>query len=226
MRVRGILLAWVIGVFSADGASAQAPSVVQLPSFSFFSVDTTVSVPDRGTASLGGFGRSSTGSTAFGPALGPPNRAFGRSLSSSSVSVRASIHDFEALDRATLDRASSRRAASRTSHPHHTSVPDRQLRRPGATSPTFAERKKTFGTGFADRAPVRSVAEARRLRAAEVAAGESESLANLEHARHAAAQGKPGIARIFYKMALRQAPGTLKPQINRELAVLSTVGRP
>ncbi|HEX7447680.1 MAG TPA: hypothetical protein VF306_09050 [Pirellulales bacterium] len=212
MRVRGILLAWVIGVFSADGASAQAPSVVQLPSFSFFTVDTTVSVPDRGTASLGGIGRSSTGSTAFGPALGPPNRAFGRSLSSSSVSVRASIHDFEALDRATLERASSygarsQRGVSRASHPRRGSVPD--------------QRKKTFGAGSAERAPVRSVAEARRLRAAEVAAGESESLANLEHARHAAAEGKPGVARIFYKMALRQAPGTLKPQINRELAALS-----
>ncbi len=213
MRIRRGVLTLVIGIFAADRAVAQAPSVVQLPSFSFYTVDTTVSVPDRGTASLGGVGRSSTGSTAFGPGLGPPNRAFGRSLSSSSVSVRASIHDFEALDRATLDRAGSRDPHPRSSRPGSSSV-----RRPGAGPRTFAERQATLR---ADRVPLRSVAEARRLHAASAAADESEVLADLEHARHAVAQGKPGVAKIYYKMALRQASSKLKPQINRELAALA-----
>lgn len=69
--------------------------------------------------------------------------------------------------------------------------------------------------------PLRSVAEARRLHAASAAADESEALADLEHARHAVAQGKPGVAKIYYKIALRQASSKLKPQINRELAALA-----
>ncbi|HEX5445221.1 MAG TPA: hypothetical protein VFW87_15385 [Pirellulales bacterium] len=223
MRIRRGLLTLVISICAADRAVAQAPSVVQLPSFSFYTVDTTVSVPDRGTASLGGVGRSSTGSTAFGPGLGPPNRAFGRNLNSSSVSVRASIHDFEALDRATLDRATLDRATldragSRDLHPRSSRPGSSSVRRLGAGPRTFAERDATLR---ADRVPLRSVAEARRLHAASAAADESEALADLEHARHAVAQGKPGVAKIYYKIALRQASSKLKPQINRELAALA-----
>lgn len=204
MQIRCCFLALVIGFFFAARASAQAPSVVQLPSFSFFTVDTTVSVPDRGTASLGGIGRSSSGSTAFGPALGPANRGFGRSLSSSSVTMRATIHDFDALDRAALARA-DRRAGNRLAR---NAWNDRSTRR-DAAQPNSSQR-----------APLGSVADARRRHAAESAAQEAETQSNLEHARRAAADGKAGVAKIFYKMALRHAPGELKSQINRELAAL------
>lgn len=205
MQIRCCLLAWAVGVFFAARASAQAPSVVQLPSFSFFTVDTTVSVPDRGTASLGGIGRSSSGSTAFGPALGPANRGFGRSLSSSSVTMRATIHDFDALDRATLARA-SRRGGSR---PARNAWDDRTTRRYGAQS------------GSSESVPVGSVADGRRRHAAESAAQVAETQSNLEHARRAAADGKAGVAKIFYKMALRHASGKLKSEIDRELAALN-----
>lgn len=198
------LLALVNGVFFAGRASAQAPSVVQLPSFSFFTVDTTVSVPDRGTASLGGIGRSSSGSTAFGPGLGPANRGFGSSLSSSNVTMRASIHEFDALDRATLRRAarhSGRSLATNTSGDRKTRQYSTQL-------------------SSAERVPLGSVADARRRHAAESAAQEAEARANLEHARRAAADGKASVAKIFYKMALRHATGKIKSEINRELAAL------
>ena len=204
MQIRCCLLGLGIGVLLAGRASAQAPSVVQLPSFSFFTVDTTVSVPDRGMASLGGIGRSSSGSTAFGPALGPANRGFGSSLSTSNVTMRATIHDFDALDRATLARA-SRRGGSR---PARTAWDDRTTRRYGAQA------------GSSENVPVGSVADARRRHAAESAAQEAETQSNLEHARRAAADGKAGVAKIFYKMALRHASGKLKSQIDRELAAL------
>ena len=51
------VIGWFIVAALAAGASpaaAQRANAVQLPTFSFFSVDTTVSVPDRGSASLGG----------------------------------------------------------------------------------------------------------------------------------------------------------------------------
>lgn len=204
MQIRCCLLALVIGVLFAARASAQPPSVVQLPSFSFFTVDTTVSVPDRGSASLGGIGRSSSGSTAFGPGLGPANRGFGRSLSSTNVTMRATIHDFDALDRATLARA-SRRAGSRPARNGW----DERNPRPASAQASSRER-----------VPTGSVADARRRHAAESAAQEAEVQANVEHARRAAADGKTGVARIFYKMALRHAPGKLKSQIDRELAAL------
>src|SRR5207244_3656119 len=44
-------------------ASAQT---VQLPTFTFFSVGTTVSVPDQGAAFLGGVNRASQGRNEFG----------------------------------------------------------------------------------------------------------------------------------------------------------------
>lgn len=204
MRIYSGVAGLVVGILFAGPAAAQTPSVVQLPSSSYFMVDTTVSVPDRGTASLGGIGRASGGSTAFGPALGPPNRAFGRSLSSSNVSVRATIHDFEALDRATLERARAGTASASRSG---------KLRRP---RPRVAA-----SSSSAERVPPGSVADARRLHAAEVAAQAADAQAHLDRARRAIAKGKPSVAKIYYKMALRQARGDLKSQINRELAALS-----
>ena len=205
MRICCGFLALAVGVVFAARASAQPPSVVQLPSFSFFTVDTTVSVPDRGTASLGGIGRSSTGSTAFGPALGPANRGFGSSMSANSVSVRASVHDFDALDRTTLNQAARGSGNSRAAK-----IPRGRAPRPPAAPGSSAQR-----------VPPGSVAEARRLHAAEAAAEEAAALSDLERARAAAAKGKTSVAKVLYKMALRRAPGKLKSQIHRELLALS-----
>ena len=64
---------------TASSARAQA---VQLPTFNYFTVQTTVSVPDRGGAVLGGVNRASSGTTSrgFGPLR---NRASGSSIGSS-----------------------------------------------------------------------------------------------------------------------------------------------
>lgn len=67
--------------------------VVQLPTFQFFSVSTSVSVPDSGGAFLGGVGRSSMGSQEFAPPWMRPPLAGGISTSASGVGVRATIHD-------------------------------------------------------------------------------------------------------------------------------------
>lgn len=93
-------------------ATARA-QVVQLPSYNFTTVGTTVSVPDGGAAYLGGIYRASEGSTTRGVPLIPfKNRAIGRSLGASTMSVTATIIDHAAMDEALLAEAAAKRAAS------------------------------------------------------------------------------------------------------------------
>lgn len=76
--------------------------VVQLPAVGSFGVNTTVSVPDQGTASLGGVGRSSYGTTSRG--AGPmANTARGGNSSATMASVSATIIDLAAMDEALLN---------------------------------------------------------------------------------------------------------------------------
>lgn len=210
-------ITWLMALsmsFVATSARAQTPAVVQLPSFSSFSVDTSVMAPDRGSASLGGVGRSSTGSTAFGPGIGPGNRSFGRSTSSSNASVHATIHDMDALDRATLDRVTPDRAkANRTGwQSSRLSLDARRL---------TAARQSSAG-----HVPLGSVADARRQRATEAANEQAEAAANLKRARDAAAAGKPAVAAMFFKLAGRHATGERKSQIEKEAAASARSAKP
>jgi hypothetical protein len=87
--------------------------VVQLPSYHVTSVDTTVSVPDGGAAYLGGIYGLSEGSTTRGIPLTPfKNRAIGRSVGASTMSVHATIIDLAEMDEALLAEAAAKRAAS------------------------------------------------------------------------------------------------------------------
>ena len=113
--MRKLLMCFVVGL-SADLAIAQ---VVQLPTFQQFSVNTTVSVPDRGAALLGGVNTSRSGSTTRSiPMLGRvpvanrlfQNRSFGRDSSSSQAHVRVTIIDHQELDEALLGQAAATRA--------------------------------------------------------------------------------------------------------------------
>ena len=76
---------------------------MQLPTFSYFSVNTTVTVPDRGSAYLGGVNRAAEGRNEFGTPLLPfrpfRNVGIGRETSASGMWVTATIHDFDAMDR-------------------------------------------------------------------------------------------------------------------------------
>lgn len=208
MRIDPLAFSPLIVLLSV--ATLRAQVVVQLPSYSVFGVSTSVSVPDRGSISLGGVGRSSSGSTAFGPALGLGNRSFGRSTSASSATQHATIHDFDALDRATLARAArgprlaasggSRRASAYSRH----SMP-----RPAASQST------------ADSPPEGTVEDARRLHRAAAADKDREVLDELAHARRAVEQGRSGVAKVYYRVAARRASGALKETIEREAAELA-----
>src|SRR5438067_1677717 len=85
----------------------QVPTTVQLPTFSFFTVQTTVSVPDGGGMSLGGINRAADGTVTRG--MAPLNRGIGSTRGASGVSVHATIIDREEMDKAVLAEAAAKR---------------------------------------------------------------------------------------------------------------------
>lgn len=94
-------LALILVVFAARGAYAQNIAVQQ-PVLQDFSVDTTVTVPDRGTSLLGSVSSGAAGRTTygFGPLRNGSSRGY--SLSNSSVTTTVYIHDLRAMDEALL----------------------------------------------------------------------------------------------------------------------------
>ena len=107
-------------------ASQVLGQVVQLPTFRYFSVGTTVVIPDRGATYLGGVSRAGYGSASYGvPILGHlpgagrlfRNRSFGASLSSSDAHATATIVDLKEMDEAVLREAASRRGVGTTNTP-------------------------------------------------------------------------------------------------------------
>ena len=92
----------LIGLISGNESQAQGrrlPSVVQLPSFSFFTFQGTVVVPDSGAAYLGGVKRAASGVTNRGRGLG---HGIGAGLSHSGASIHATIIDHAEIDRQIL----------------------------------------------------------------------------------------------------------------------------
>ncbi|GEM_PF-4798525 len=99
----GSALAGVLLLGSAS-LPAQQPVVVQLPSYSVFSVSTTVVVPTGGYTHLGSVSRSAWGASQFG--FHPlRNRAFGQSTSHRGMGVRVWVHDLHQMDRRLLRQA-------------------------------------------------------------------------------------------------------------------------
>src|SRR5437868_12210669 len=115
--MRQLLLATSIFLIGGP-ACAQAPqqpplqnltaSTVQLPTFSSFNVTTTVSVPDRGSISLGGLDRGVDATVSRGPIR---NRTTSSSRTASGMSVHARIIDPAEMDAAVLAAAATKRGA-------------------------------------------------------------------------------------------------------------------
>ena len=191
----------------ADVAFAQPATSVQLPTFSYFSVGTSVLVPDRGGAVLGGLSRSASQSSQFGwPATGMGQRSFGASGSGQIAGISVWIHDFEAMEAQLLGQRQPAVAGP--------------LSVKMTPKPNPVHQTAVLGPSAADR-PVLSVAELRQLRQAEQEARNDEATMWMERAEKAQAEGKPAVARIYYQMALRRADGSLKQQIQQRLEALS-----
>lgn len=205
-------------------ASGQA---VQLPTFRYSTVQTTVSVPDRGAMHLGGVGSAAAASRSRGvpllgmvPGLGRlgRNRAFSRSTGASSMSVHATIIDHAELDRQVLAEAARRRRAGG-----------------GLLVDRGAERRADFLSLNVGRPAPKSdvpdshttvektpsIEELRRRNEAARAERDEEAVTFYEKGRAAIANGKRGAARVYFNMAARRASGELKSQVQDALAELS-----
>jgi hypothetical protein len=185
-----------------QGPPPNAPTTVQLPTFSFFTVQTTVSVPDRGGALLGGLGRAADGSTSRG--LGPlANRASGSSRGANGMSVNATIIDRDEMDQAVLAQAANSKAVSADA-------------KAGQISSSVGRLESTSQASSAG-----SLAEIRGQQAADLSKRAAEAKELFTKAQRAEAEGKPGLARIYYQMVLRRDPGPLRQSAPSRLAALS-----
>jgi hypothetical protein len=205
-------------VATSSSALAQQPqnlpaTTVQLPSFSFFSVNTTVSVPDRGGMYLGGVNRARDGSwtRGFGPLA---NRAIGGDRMAGGASVHATIIDHEELDRATLAAAAAKRGPV-----------DPAAAKAEALARHVGREDKREGEAPADPSAVRSplpdsvaAIKARNAAAAEERSGEAAKF--FAQAEQAESDGKPAIAKVYYQMVARRDAGALKQRAEERLAAL------
>jgi hypothetical protein len=93
-----VIAGFIFGPIAALHAQQVA---VQQPVVATNSVRTTVSVPDRGSALLGGVNSAQSGRSSYGPLRSGTSTGLSRSASSMSTSVY--IHDLRAMDEALLN---------------------------------------------------------------------------------------------------------------------------
>ena len=108
--------------------------------------------------------------------------------------------------------------------------PRRSGDRPAGIDPTAgidpaAQKVAAAQSSSAGRA-VPSVAEARRMHQLEQAARNDEALVQFERGLAAEESGKPGVAKIYYNMALKRADGELRNRILARLEAVSSPGSP
>lgn len=222
MRLFAIALITVL-VSAPHCTSAQS---LQLPTYTFFGVSTTVMVPDNGAAFLGGINRAASGRNEFGvPGLALPglqSRSIGQDMSASNVWTTVTIHDFDAMDQAILNSPSPTGFAGLDTRGWNAfaglpPVP-RSTKAPELAAVNLAGNWRANGPPAAAGS---KVAAEEKDREARRAARSSEAEAYFAQGRQAEADGKPGVAKIYYQMAARRASGDLKPQIQARLDAIS-----
>lgn len=198
---------FVYGLVSS--ARAQAPTTVQLPTFNFFTVNTTVSVPDRGGTYLGGLLRGSDSSTTRGlaPFPGLANRGIGSERSAAGMSVRAWIHDFRKMDEALLAEAAAKRGET-----------DPAALKGAALSDSL----EAAPTGNAADAPLLSVAEIRRQNELQDAAQREEAMAYFLKAEEYRTAGKLGLAKLNYQRAAARDAGKVKEAAMKRISQIES----
>jgi hypothetical protein len=217
----------VVGVAGECLAQNQQATAVQLPTFSMFTVPTTVVVPDRGSTYMGGIKRASSGRNEFGvPILGKlpylgrafKNTGIGMERSASSVRAHVYIHDFEAMEEALLGQPGSTLRGAR-------GAPGVGISRlePAPQADPWVGRLAEAQRGSAGR-PAMSVAEAQRLYAlgSPEQQLDEKALSYFQQGRDAEAAGKTRLAVLYYEMAARRATGELKNRVLAQLASLQT----
>lgn len=213
-------------VLVAAGAATCPAQVIQLPTFQVFSVSTTVSVPDGGSAYLGGVGRAQYGMTSLGvpglnkvPGLGRlfSNRGSGSSVTSSGASVTATIIDHAEMDALLLAEAAGRRPAGAA-----LSATDRKALSLSSHIGRPAESGLRLGSG----APLESVAAIRVRHDAAARAHLAEMQDYWQRGQQAESIGRWGTARVCYDIIARRGSGELRDRAAARLAQLRAPAQP
>jgi hypothetical protein len=201
--IRLATAAILVGGGSAAWAQAPLPPVptmVQLPTFHVFTVQTTVSVPDRGGMSIAGASRGADGRVTRG--LGPlANRGGGSSRGASDVSATATIIDSRELDAEVLAAAAGGGIADRA-------------------NVKAAELSRSVARSASSPLPG-SVAAIREQNAAAAEARQAEVATLFAKAQQAEAGGKLDLAKVYYGMVARQATGEVKKLAEARLAAFA-----
>jgi len=235
MSIRSLIASWVFVTWAIGQAAAQQNITVQLPTFNVTTVQTTVSVPDGGTALLGGIGRFSEGSVSRGvPMLNKipgvsrlfGNRGIGRDvgLSQMTVTPRIIIQEEEELRQTGV---SSELLSQLSSVPNAA----RPVALAGAApaDPALA-RKADFIARNIARHPAATAEEAGPAQPSVEQIQRQNELARVQRTaeaqeffakgQRAEGEGKAGVAKIWYQMAARRASGELQQEVAERLAIM------
>jgi hypothetical protein len=191
MRYLSALITFGLALMlSAETATAQNLTVQQ-PVFSNFSVSTTVSVPDRGGAYLGGVSRAGSSRRSFGPLRS--GSSFGLFRDHSAASAHVTIHDMRAMDEFLLGQAGRgavdryRATLSGPSGSAYSSLANRH-----------GTRKASSGVGRTSAASSSPATRADR---------------SFRLGQQAEAKGKTSLARLHYKMAAKHGSTSARAKL-------------
>lgn len=238
MLPRSGIVAVAVTAFAAVQSAAQQNITVQLPTFNVTTVQTTVSVPDGGTALLGGISRASEGSVTRGvpmlnkvPGVGRlfKNRGIGRDvgLSQMTLTPRIIILEEEELRQTgvsaeTLSQLSQTSASSRPSAVAGAGVPDPAVAGQADFLARNIARHPTPSREAATGPAPPSVDEVQRQNKLAKARRTSEAEEFFAKGQRAEAEGKSSVAKIWYEMAARRADGELQQEVAERLAILAS----
>ena len=211
MALRWLALAAVVLLSAPSMCWGQT---IQLPTFSYTTVSTSVLVPDRGSTSLGGFGGSSSGSNSLGlPGGAGPlfrSRSIVRSSGASNISVHVTIIDHRLWDDAVMASVPRGRVSSA------------DQRRADWLSANVAcsEPLPAYVSASNSGSRIASLEDIRRRNEAITAQRVAEANDYFREGKRAEAEGKAGTARVYYQMASRRAEGPMLEEIKLRLAAL------
>ena len=201
MPSRLIALCLLLVVAQAGQAAAQQNGVaVQLPTFSYFTVNTTVSVPDSGGAYVAAMKRQGFGRDEFGP-LPRSGSSIGRGVQAGGLHISATIHDQQEMDEAVLGASEGTGAGEPSDE--------------GLAGHLAAARKSTAGRATS------SVSAIRQKQSLRKAAEAALALEYLERGRRAETGNQPGAAKVYYRMAAKRSTGELQQEALKRLTALS-----
>jgi hypothetical protein len=219
----------VITFGSATAWGQGGATTVQLPTFNFTTVNTTVTVPDGGTVLLGGIDRAREGQVSRGvPLLGKVpgvnrlfrNEGIGREFSSSSFSVTARIIILEEEEERQVGRVLAQRDAMGGSRYVFDPVADpkadflsRNLARHPADEVVSQPESK-----------LPSVEEIQRRNELAQQQRSVEAVSFFEKAKSLEAEGKSNVAKVYYDMAARRSSGAFKEEIVARIEALEGRG--